>query len=237
MQQIPIHGPRVAFFGGSFDPPHLGHLAIARAAQQALHLDAVLFAPVGTQPLKPLGSTASFEDRLAMTRLAIANQSSFELSLADAPKSTGQPNFTIDTLRHLRSQLPTNGALFCLMGADSLVNLKHWHHAALIPFVASLVVASRPGEPLDDLQSALPDGLSIEPSEADEEANPSVRKFALQNSAGESAPFYLLPELEVEISASQIRDALRAIDRAHLAASTLLADAVSNYICAHRLYL
>src|ERR1019366_5402072 len=98
-------GSRVAFFGGSFDPPHLGHLAIARAARDAFHLDTVLFAPVGAQPLKPEGSSASFEDRLAMTRLAIEGQPGFELSLADAPKpSDGRglkpnytPNYTIDT--------------------------------------------------------------------------------------------------------------------------------------------
>src|ERR1700730_13025132 len=60
-------GGRVAFFGGSFDPPHLGHLAIARAASTAVGLNRVLFAPVGAQPLKPKGSTASFADRLAMT--------------------------------------------------------------------------------------------------------------------------------------------------------------------------
>src|SRR5215469_14916173 len=78
-------GARIAFFGGSFDPPHLGHLAIARAARDALQLDRVLFAPVGAQPLKPKGSTASFEDRLAMTELAIAGERGFEVSLADAP--------------------------------------------------------------------------------------------------------------------------------------------------------
>ncbi len=55
-------GSRVAFFGGSFDPPHLGHLAVARAARAAFRLDTVLFAPVGAQPLKPEGSAASFED-------------------------------------------------------------------------------------------------------------------------------------------------------------------------------
>lgn len=60
-------GRRVAFFGGSFDPPHLGHLAVARAARKALCLDRVLFAPVGAQPLKPAGSTAPFADRLRMT--------------------------------------------------------------------------------------------------------------------------------------------------------------------------
>ena len=65
---------RVAFFGGSFDPPHLGHLAVARAARDAFQLDTVLFAPVGAQPLKPEGSAAGFEDRLAMTRLAIEDE-------------------------------------------------------------------------------------------------------------------------------------------------------------------
>src|ERR1700690_766755 len=91
-------GSRVAFFGGSFDPPHLGHLAIARAARDAFHLDTVLFAPVGVQPLKPDGSSASFEDRLAMTRLAIDGEPGFAISLADAPKSpapgSAQPNYT-----------------------------------------------------------------------------------------------------------------------------------------------
>ena len=70
-------GKRVAFFGGSFDPPHLGHLAVARAARAALELDTVLFAPVGAQPLKPQGSSAGFEHRLEMTRLAIASEPAF----------------------------------------------------------------------------------------------------------------------------------------------------------------
>ena len=67
-----IRNMRVAFFGGSFDPPHCGHLAIARAARGALALDRILFAPVGLQPLKQHGASASFADRVAMTRLAIA---------------------------------------------------------------------------------------------------------------------------------------------------------------------
>src|ERR1700723_1724503 len=82
-------GRRIAFFGGSFDPPHLGHLAVARAARDAFHLDTVLFAPVGAQPLKPEGSAASFNDRLAMTRLAIAGEPGFAVSLVDGPKSSG----------------------------------------------------------------------------------------------------------------------------------------------------
>ena len=105
-------GGRVAFFGGSFDPPHLGHLAVARAARVALRLDVVLFAPVGAQPLKPEGAAASFEDRLAMTRLAIAGESGFEISLADAPTASGAPNYTLETLRAVKAELGPGGTLF-----------------------------------------------------------------------------------------------------------------------------
>ena len=133
MEQTPCAGKRVAFFGGSFDPPHQGHLAVARAARAALELDTVLFAPVGAQPLKPLGSTASFDDRVEMTRLAVEGMQGFEVSLADAPKPSAAPNYTLETLLQLRAGL-SGGALFCLMGADSFFGLKRWHRSAEIPF-------------------------------------------------------------------------------------------------------
>ncbi len=160
-------GGRVALFGGSFDPPHLGHLAVARAARAALSLDTVLFAPVGAQPLKPAGSTASFEDRVAMTRLAIAGEPGFTLSLIDAPQPGSEPNYTLNTLLSLRAGLPPECELFCLMGADSFLSLRRWHGAAEIPFAAALIVASRPahsgsGPMADDLAAALPQGLHME---------------------------------------------------------------------------
>ncbi len=152
---------RIAFFGGSFDPPHLGHIGIARAAQIALELDTVLFAPVGLQPLKPQGSTASYEDRVAMTELAIKGVPEFAICLADAPNPNGTPNYTIDALLHLRKKFPA-AALFTLMGADSLLSLRHWHRAVEVPFLAPLIVASRPGERLEDLAAVLPAGLVID---------------------------------------------------------------------------
>jgi len=237
---------RVAFFGGSFDPPHLGHLAVARAARAALALDTVLFAPVGAQPLKPHGSTASFEDRLAMTRLAISGVPGFAVSLADTPKSSGAPNFTLETLQTLRAELPPDGALFCLMGADSFFGLRRWHRSAEIPFVASLIVASRPGQRPEQwiagLRAALPPGLTIEPATGAETPHSDVelRAYLLHNPAGDSAPFYLLPGLHVEISASQARDRVGEQLRAPSATSTaedrLLPDAVLAYIRTHGLY-
>ncbi len=242
-------GRRVAFFGGSFDPPHLGHLAVARAARAAFALDAVQFAPVGMQPLKPEGPAASFEDRLAMTRFAIAGEPGFEVSLADAPKISdvpksseaprlaAAPNYTIDTLENLRSSLAPESTLFSLMGADSFFGLRHWHRAAEIPFVASLIVASRPGQPLDGLTKVLPSGLRLEPApEGDKsEAGVEVHAFVLVNEAANRAPFYVLPGLDVEISASEIRAQMQA-GRGAASGPALVPAAVRDYIAEHKLY-
>ncbi len=244
MDQRPTGRPRVAFFGGSFDPPHLGHLAVARAAQAALGLDTVLFAPVGAQPLKPRGATASFAHRLAMTRLAVATIPSFAVSLADAPKSSGEPNYTLETLLALRAELRPEGALFCLMGADSFAAFRRWHRAAKIPFVAPLIVASRPSQSLrrlDDLKAFLPESLSIETPSQPQEQFASLR-YILRNPAGEQVPLYLLPGLEIEISASGIRDQIRIGQRPRATAGgqptrgALLPSSVAEYIRAHGLY-
>jgi nicotinate-nucleotide adenylyltransferase len=235
-------GSRVAFFGGSFDPPHLGHLAVARAARAAFALDAVLFAPVGMQPLKPEGSAASFEDRLAMTRLAIAGEPGFEVSLADAPRPAdgrkSTPNYTIDTLESLRGSLAPCSRLFCLLGADSFFGLRHWHRAAEIPFAAPLIVASRPGQPLEGLTNALPAGLALEPAQAGEstEAGIEVRAFVLVNESGKRMPFYVLPGLNVGISASEIRAQMQAARVGAAAGADLVPAAVRDYIAEHRLY-
>lgn len=232
-------GSRIAFFGGSFDPPHLGHLAVARAARAAFRLDQVLFAPVGVQPLKPEGPSADFADRVAMTRIAIADEPGFTVSLADAPRPDATPNFTLETLIELRAGLGSGGALFCLMGADSFSSLRRWHRAAEVPFVASLIVASRPGERLDALEDSLPPELKLEstPGVDGRIAGVEIRAFELSNRAGDRAPFYVLPGLDVQISATQIRQEIRAgSGRAHDRHAQVPA-AVAEYVRAHRLYL
>ncbi len=222
---------RVAFYGGSFDPPHLGHLAVARAARDLLALDRILFAPVGAQPLKPIGATVSFDDRVAMTRLAVAEEPSFQVSLIDAPLPDGhggwRANYTIDALSRLRSELPRNSELFQFMGADSFRSLRLWQQAAEIPFAAQLIVASRPGEQLDDLAALLPDGI-VHSVPVDLLAG-AVRRFTLSDRSGRTVPFFLLLGLHVEISATAIRSEWET-------ARKLLPAAVADYIQARGLY-
>src|SRR5580698_4252134 len=97
---------RVALFGGSFDPPHHGHIAIATAAADVFDLDTVLFAPVGRQPLKTDGASASFADRLAMVELACGSDGRFADSDLDTPRDDGRPNYTVDTLASLQEAMP-----------------------------------------------------------------------------------------------------------------------------------
>lgn len=234
---MPFHGRRIAFFGGSFDPPHMGHIAVARAARAALDLDTVLFAPVGAQPLKPLGSTAGFEDRVAMTQLAIAGEPGFEVSLIDAPRPGDAPNYTLETLERLRSELPAGTELFCLIGADSFLGLRHWHRAEEIPFAAALIVASRPGQELSEFEAVLPVGLTLADCEDCRRNGPDgssldLRSCRLSDARGRRAPFFLLPGLHVEISAT----AVRAQVSAGPLGTGILPPAVRYYIAMHRLY-
>jgi nicotinate-nucleotide adenylyltransferase len=227
---------RIAFFGGSFDPPHMGHLGIARAAQAVLDLDTVLFTPVGSQPLKPMGSTASFEDRIAMTELAILGLPNFAISFADAPDASGEPNYTIDTLHRLQAQFPS-AQLFALMGADSFLSLRKWYRGLDIPFTAPLIVASRPGQRLEHLAEELPEGVTMSADKESSENRPgTLEVFTIRSSSGAEAPFYLLPGLEIEISASEIRQNVSAALDRLCSGHHLLPDAVCDYISTHHLY-
>lgn len=218
----------IAFFGGTFDPPHLGHLGLARAAQQALALDKVLFAPVAQQPLKPSGSSAGFEDRVAMTQLAITGQPNFEISLADAPNpatASNSPNYTADTLTRLRQSLPAGTDLYLLVGADSLRTLAQWHRAAEIPFLANLIVAARPGEDLTKIATHLPAGITIQRTQPNH--------YRLANTQGQQSQLTLLLDTHYEISATQLRNSIR---RNPSTQPALIPEPVLEYIQHHHLY-
>ena len=135
---------RLALFGGSFDPPHVGHLGIALAAADAFSLDRVLFAPTGRQPFKRDGATASFAHRLAMVQLLCAGESRFFASAIDAPHPDGAANYTVDVLAELHGSHP-EATLFALIGADGLPELPHWRDAARLFELATWIAISRPG--------------------------------------------------------------------------------------------
>ena len=161
---------KVAFFGGSFDPPHPTHRRVALAAQALLSLDEVWLAPAGRQPLKQQEPRpASFADRVAMLRLAIAGRPGLSVSLADAPRpdSDAEPNYTVDTLARIRPTLPAGSQLFFLGGADTFLSLPHWRSPEALLRAGELldgwILAARPGFPFAKLAGALPEGFSLSP--------------------------------------------------------------------------
>ncbi len=139
-------------FGGTFDPVHHGHLAIALAAIESLALDRVTFVPARRSPLKSEGPVATEADRLAMLELAIAGEPRFDCSRLELDR--GGPSYTVDTLEALSG----NGQLFLILGADAARDLSRWKDPDRIRRLATLVVARRPGsEPPDAADGTLLD--------------------------------------------------------------------------------
>ena len=136
---------RVALFGGTFDPIHRGHLAIANAAADRFALDKILFAPVGKQPLKSgMVEGAGFADRLAMTTVACGADERFVATDVDAPRADGAPNYTVNTLQRLQRKMP-EAELFVLVGVDSFLDLPKWRDPEKLMQLAEWIVVSRPG--------------------------------------------------------------------------------------------
>lgn len=220
---------RIALFGGSFDPPHRGHVALARLTRERLALDRVLVAPVAMQPLKHQTPPASFADRVAMTRLAFAGEPATEISLLDVPRPDGKSNYTIDTLAVLRRQLNPGDALFCIIGADSFLAISKWHRSADLLLACDFIVGARPGFDLNQATAALPDGISAKPLAP---ALPFTQLLELTAQNGRHSRLYLLTDLAEDVSATQIRSALRG----ETGTSSVLNPAVIEYIHAHHLY-
>jgi len=201
---------RIALYGGSFDPPHSGHIGIAMAAVERLHLDRVLMAPVGRQPLKQEQVQSPFEDRMVMVQLACAGHPPLAASAVDAPRLDGRYNYTYDTLERLRETLPAGDELFCLVGADSLQTLHQWHRATEALMLAQWIVATRPGFTLEALETLLPAGMHVGPPEHGDGWLCMSLTRPPESPAGnsQSGTLWLLPGLRYEVSATELRAAL-----------------------------
>jgi nicotinate-nucleotide adenylyltransferase len=142
---------RVAIYGGSFDPVHLGHLWVAQNCAEKLRLDQVIFMPTATSPLKPHGPVASNEDRLMMLRLALGGSpqsadNGAALLVDDRELRRGGKSFTIDTIEEIKRQRPDD-ELFLLVGSDAFAAIGQWHRPEALLAAITPVVFRRGGDP------------------------------------------------------------------------------------------
>jgi len=136
---------RIAFFGGSFDPFHCGHLEMARAAASALRLHQLNFVPARQNPLKPDAPVASTADRLAMLRLGVDREPRFDIWEAELGRPG--PSYTLHSVQHIERVYP-NCHLFWIIGADQLADLPRWHGSAELVRRIGFIVLRRPGHEL-----------------------------------------------------------------------------------------
>jgi nicotinate-nucleotide adenylyltransferase len=209
----------IGILGGTFDPVHLGHLALAQAALAGLPLAEVLWLPSGS-PGHRVPPAASARDRLAMLRLATAGDPRFRIDVDELDRS--EPTYTVHTLARLRARFGAAAPLALLLGSDSFLSLPTWLRWRELFGFAHIAVASRPGH--------LPSDGGPAPELSAEIARRSARPEQLgASAAGRVARFDMPP---IDISASAIRAKLAAGEDAR----HLLPAAVQAYIEAQGLY-
>ena len=217
----------LGILGGTFNPPHLGHLAVARHARQELGLERVLLVPAHTAPYKAGGSGASGsggvggndpgpQHRLRMCKLAVAAEEGLAVSAVEVER--GGLSYTVDTLRSIHASHP-NAQLTFIVGADTASTLGSWREPAQLLELAQLAVATRDGTARQRVLDAL---AAVESTGAG--SSPQ------QHSTASGLSFLEMPAIEV--SSSQVRERVargEAIDQ-------LVGPAVADYIAAHQLY-
>jgi nicotinate-nucleotide adenylyltransferase len=199
---------RYGILGGTFDPPHIGHLALAQEVYARLDLDRVWFVPAGQPPHKAGKPISSAADRLAMVELAIASDDRFALSTLELER-TG-PSYTADTLEALRVAWSGVTMVF-MMGSDMLTYLPHWHAPErVVAAVDTLVASHRPGVP-----------VAADEIERLESLVPGLRE-----------KLTVLPAPQLDVAASTLRERVAS----GLPIRYLVPDTVWHYIEERKLY-
>ena len=150
---------RIGLLGGSFNPVHNAHLRIAAEAQNLFRLDRVIFIPAAAPPHKPVAGDVSFACRSEMVSIAIAGRAGFEMSPLEAERSG--KSYSIDTIRIFRERFPDDD-LYFIIGADSFLEISTWHRYDELLRSCHLIVVERPGSPVSDLITALPEAVRME---------------------------------------------------------------------------
>jgi nicotinate-nucleotide adenylyltransferase len=219
---------KLALFGGTFDPVHRGHLAIAHAAAEQFGLGRVYFVPADLPPHKQNRNLTAFHHRFAMLALATADEARFVPSLLDA--GTGQPNYSINTVRLLKKTLKKTDTLYFLIGVDAFMEISTWYHPVELLTECDFIVVSRPGYSLADIGAALPEALR--PPEA------VLKALRKQKANGEialpSTTIHLLGNVKERVSSTQIRATAQKSQRE---LRRYLPGAVADYVKKEHLYM
>jgi len=214
-------GP-IGVFGGTFDPIHYGHLRLAEEIAERAKLVEVKFIPSGTPPHRARPGAAA-NHRVAMARLAIADNPSFSVDDREARRSG--PGYTFDTLTELRQEYGSNRPIALLLGADAFLELATWHRWRELFSLAHIVVAYRPGFPIDTWQTRMPEPLAHEYAVRHMQQPLAVH---LAPAGGIGA----VSMTGLDISATFVRNAIHAGSSARY----LLPESVLAYIRSHGLY-
>jgi nicotinate-nucleotide adenylyltransferase len=210
----------IGLFGGTFDPIHRGHIALARAASERCNLSRTFFVPANAPPHKQRQPLSAFAHRYAMIALATAPEKDFAPSLLEAPEDfdsaspgkgkdksrAAKPNYTIDTVKRLKQSFKKADRLFLLMGIDAFSDIAKWHQAEALFRECEFVVASRPGYSLADVANALPESLRPRV----EVTRPFHKQAATGDMVLQGVTIHLLDEVYQPISSTAIRDAAQA---------------------------
>jgi nicotinate-nucleotide adenylyltransferase len=226
------HPRRIALFGGSFDPVHNGHLAVARAADRRFNFDEIHFVAASRPPHKLKQHLAPFPHRFAMVSLACSEHPHFVPSLAEAGEDFAgtQLHYSVDTVRYFRHAYHGHGdRIFFMIGADAFLDIPMWKEYETLLGLCDFIVANRPGLRMEALRLVIPPALFARSNGKKEpdEAHPSPIVAHL-----EKTTVYLLENVASDVSATDIRKKTQRGQSIH----GLVSARVEEYILKQGLY-
>jgi len=219
----------IGLFGGTFDPIHRGHLKVARAAAARFRLREIWFVPADVPPHKQKTPVTSYFHRYSMVAMALSESPDFLPSLLEAPEPEAHmerhPSYSIDTVRKMKAGLRRGDRLYFLIGIDAFRDIAKWHLAEELLRECEFIIAARPGYSLEDVAKSLPDGL-----------RPTLKELRSVGLDAALRPrgvtLHLLPETHEDVSATQIRAAVKR----GKGLTELVPEAVAEYIRKEGLY-
>lgn len=226
----------IAFFGGTFDPIHRGHIAVAESAVSRFKLGKVLFVPAELPPHKQQHSFSSFAHRMAMVALATQGHSTFIPSVIESSlyAETGKPNYSLETIRRIKRELKKADKLYFLIGIDAFLDVATWHRPSELLRECEFIVANRPGYSLSDIAGALPPDLrpKTELLKAAQKGGSGLEQDGAVM-AFSGITLHLLRDVSQRVSSTQLRLAASSSGRR---LNHLVGDGVAEYIRKTGLY-